>query len=218
MIHEKQQIRLSVLSLWVGILIPIVAVLIPLAVRYLSPEHKLEYEVTGPIQVEGLTALRVEIRNQGEKVEKNVKTWIKVDATAAVLAKLEGEKKSPPLIQVSSSAKYSLSRDGDHHVIEFGDIRPNEKVTASLLLRGSHYSLIGNRYAAEYFSIKSDDRVAQNAKSDTPSFLDFMYPFVFWMFVILMVLMGAYAIYYEYMMDPRKKEKYILDQIDKLKK
>jgi len=214
MAQEKQQLRLSVLSLWVGILIPIVAALIPVAFEYLMPEHKLEYELLGPIEVKRNTALRVEIRNKGEKVEKNLRVWIRADPLPEILSKLGGEKNIPPPIQVSSPTKHSISREGDYHVIAFGDIRPNEKVTASILLRGSYY--LGSR--ADMLSIKSDDRIAEDAKPDEPSFLEFIYPFGFWMFVIFMILMGAYAIYFEYLMDPKKKEKYILDQIDKLRR
>jgi len=217
MTSERQKFKLSVLSLWVGILIPILVAIIPIAIKYVIPEHKLEYAVVGPIQVDETSAIQIEITNRGEKAEKNVRVWIRVDAYTLGTEKAGDAPKGPPPIQVSSSGRHTLTREGEYHVISVGDLRPSESVTLSLLLRGIH--LVGSlRTASKWFSIKSDDRVARITGPGEDSFATFAYPFGFWMFIVLMLLMGVYALYYEYLMPPEKKEKLILEQIDKLKR
>ena len=63
--------------------------------------------------------------------------------------------------------------------------------------------------------MKSDEHVASFKGQ---SIIDeVLYPFGFWMFVILMVLLLILAFYQEYLMDPKVREKMILKEIDKLK-
>lgn len=84
-----------------------------------------------------------------------------------------------------------------------------------MIIPGSLY-FIKDSYYPEKFSIKSDDHIAQN--SAPSEFINFLYQFGFWMFILLMVLMGIWAIYFELIMHPKKKEKYIIEQLEKVRK
>ena len=46
---EPRQIKLSIISIWIGVLIPIVAAIISYGYKYLSSEHDLVFELVGPI-------------------------------------------------------------------------------------------------------------------------------------------------------------------------
>ena len=211
----KPRHRLNVLQIWVGILIPILAVSIPYIIKYAFPEHKLVYEKVGPITVDRITAVELIIENGGGKPERNVKIWIKKNNLIAKLDKLDKGQIISPEIVIDTKAKYTLNRDENYHIISLGDLRPKELITITILLRG-YYNLFSSYSKYQELSIKSDDNIAESREG--PEIFNFLYPFGFWMFVLLMVLIGIYGIYYEYLMDPKKKEKLILDQIDKLKK
>lgn len=216
MSEQKTKFRFSIISLWIGILIPIIAALIPYTLKYIAPEHKLDYQLVGPIIIDRTTAIKLIIKNKGEKTEKNVHIRIKGDQLPALFNRGHSLKVSASDIKVESEAKYSTSIEGEYHIISLGDLRPRESITLSVLLNGS-LSLIGSPYAPKFFAIKSDDHIAE-IKGEPDILAEVFYPFGFWMFVLLMILIGVYAIYYEYFMDPKKKEKMILDAIEKLDK
>lgn len=211
----KRQSRFLILSLWVGILIPIVAALIPFGYRRLVPEHDLVYELTGPISVKGTEALSLTIRNQGERLEKNVRIWARADSTFLALDSLRRGKPRNPLdfVAVDSPATVRVAKEQDYYVLIVGDIRPGEHVEVSFLSEAiSVYRVLTDVYG---LSIKSDEHVARLLK---PSELErFFYPIGFWMFVILMVLILGAGIY-QASMDPKKREEMLLSEIDKLGK
>jgi len=208
---NRKSFRISVLSIWIGILIPIFAGLIPFALKYFLPEHHLEYEITGPIVVKDRSMMSIAIVNKGEKTEKNV--IISIDVMR--FPKIIKEKAVLNDFIIDSKSKYSVSTEGNHYIISIGDLRPREKVKLSVMLYGViHY--YGSSLIDEDLSIKSDDNVAQNS---TPSEeLLFFYQFGFWMFILLMVIMGIGSIYFEFIMHPKKKEKYFVDQLEKVRK
>jgi hypothetical protein len=209
--NNKKSFRISVLSIWIGILIPIFAALIPLGIKYFLPEHRLEYEVTGPIVINDISAMGITIFNKGEKTEKNVKIWIDI----MKFPKINKEKTNLKDFIVDSKAKYSVSIDKNYYIISIGDLRPNEKTKLSLMIHG-FFRFYDLNFAGENFSIKSDDSLAQNsAPSDE---IMFLYQFGFWMFVLLMLFWGIGAIYFEFIMHPKKKEKYFIDQLEKVRK
>lgn len=212
--EENARSRLNIFSIWVGILIPILAALIPYGIKKIIPEHRLEYEITGPIVVDKVSMLAVKLKNSGEKTERNVQVFLKPNVFPILFNQKQDI--SIPDITVDPKDKYKIIKNSENQIIKLGDIRPNEEITASILLKGTLFFFSSSLNGQEYFSIKSEDHVAK-AKGKN-EFLDFIYPFGFWIFVILMVFGGTYSIYYEYFMDPVTKEKMILSQIDKLKK
>ena len=211
---ENPRSRLNVFSIWVGILIPILAAVIPYGIKRFSPEHRLEYEITGPVVVDKVSMFAIKLRNSGEKSERNVQVTLRPNVFPVLFNQKQDI--SVPDITVDPKNKYKITTNGEYQIINLGDIRPDEDITVSILLRGSLFFFPTSVGGQDYFSIKSEDHVAR-AKGKN-EFLEFIYPVGFWIFVILMVFGGVYSIYYEYFMDAVTKEKMILSQIDKLKK
>ena len=198
-------------------MIPILAALIPYGYRYILPEHDLTFELVGPISVKGTKSLSIKIANRGETVEKNVKVWLKSEPSFLHLESvLAGEKKpKDPLsyITVDTAAAVSTTKENDSFVIAVGDIRPNETLELSI---SSSAILVLWSSDAYGISIKSEEHLGRLlGPSD---FEKFVYPFGFWMFVLLMVLILIAGIYQEYLMDPKKREEWLLKEIDKLTK
>ncbi len=199
------------MSLWVGILIPILAAIIPLGMKYISPEHKLDYTITGPISVKGIKSLSVKIQNGGERLEKNVRLMLK----GSYLWQLDEKKNTTSMVTVDTQAAAKIEREGDWIVISLGDLRPMESIEISAMSEYIDVTLFRTSEPSG-ISIKSDENLAQY--NGTSELSEFIYPFGFWMFVIFMVLLFIAAIYQEHFMDPKKREKMILKEIDKLPK
>lgn len=215
---KMRQNRWNLLSILVGALLTISAALIPYAIKYVSPDYRFEYDVFGPIVAAHNTVLRFNISNNGEKIEQDVRVFLKFDA---VRANQDKNEKNPyagiPILQVSSTSKADIREEGDGYIIAFGDLRSKDKISASVILRGD-FPYIASKYIHDQLQVKSKDRVAENISKGNDEFIDFMYPFGFWLFAVFFVVMMVYSIYYEYFMNPEKKEKLILDAINKLKK
>lgn len=200
---EKKQFQLSVMSLWVGILIPILAAIIPFGMKYISPAHRLEYMIVGPISVK--------IQNGGERLEKNVRLSLKI----SYLWRLDAKRDTDSIVTVDAQAPAKIEKEGDWMVISLGDLRPKESTEVSAMSDQIDVSIYGTTEPSG-ISVKSDENLAQyNGSSELA---EFIYPFGFWMFVILMVLIFIVAIYQEHFMDPKKREEMILKAIDKLPK
>ncbi len=208
---DQKQFRLSVLSLWVGILIPILAAIIPFGAKYVFPEHRLEYSLIGPISVKGTKSVSVKVRNGGEKLEKNVRLLLK----GSYLWRADAKKDTENLVFVDTQVPVKVSREGEWIAIVLGDIRASETVDVSVMSEFFDITVFRS-IEPSGISIKSDENLAKfNGPSEVTEFL---YPFGFWMFVILMVLMFIAAIYQQHFMDPKKREELILKEIDKLPK
>jgi hypothetical protein len=208
---KRQGFRISILSIWIGILIPIVAASIPYALKYIFPEHRLEYEMTGPIIVDRLSTIGIIVCNKGEKTEKNINIWI----DTMKLPKISKGNENLKDIIIDSKSKYSVSTDGNYYIISIGDLRPNEKVKLSMLLYG-FFKFYDSSFPGENFSIKSNDSLAQNSPPSEEKMV--FYQFGFWMFILFMIIMGVAAIYTELIMHPKKKEKYLINQLEKVRK
>lgn len=208
---EPRQLRISVITLWVGILIPIVAALIPFGIKYVLPEHHLEYSIAGPISVKGNKALQIKIQNGGEKLEKNVRISLKV----SYLWRLEDKKDPTKALTVDTQANHTVKKEGDWLVVQLGDLRPGEVVDVGLLSEIIDITLYST-IEPSGIAVKSDEHLAQLKR--TSELEAFMYQAGFWMFALLMVLLLAAGIYQQYFMDPKKREEMILKEIDKLPK
>lgn len=97
---NRSRFRLSPSSLLIGILIPIIAALIPYTIKLVFPEHQLEYEITGPITASQISAMGLLINNKGEKTEKNIKIWIESDFVRKDI--------NPKDLIIESKSKYSV--------------------------------------------------------------------------------------------------------------
>jgi hypothetical protein len=205
---SNQKFRLSVMSLWVGILIPIIAAVIPYIVKSFLPETRLEYTITGQVSVKGTNSIGVRIQNGGERLEKNVRLAF----NASDLWKLNG-KDAVDSITVDTQATTKIVKEGNWVVIYLGDLRPKEFIDVSVM--SDIISITAFRVIEPSgIAVKSDESLG---KFNGPSeFTEFIYPFGFWMFVLLMVFVLVIAIYQQYFMDPNKREEFLLKEIDKL--
>jgi len=201
---------------------PIVAVLIPYGIRYFWPEHKLEFGLVGPISTEHFNAMQLKISNNGGKLEKDVKVWLKrpvVNAIAKSYRFYQDEDRKKFLIDslsIASNSQCSVTTEGDNYVISVGDIRPKETVELSIAARDVKFfvSCISDRCIN--LVVKSDEHVAGFMGQSI--FEELLYPVGFWLFVILMGFLLVIGLYQQYFMSYETREKMILEAIDKLKK
>ncbi|HMM70760.1 MAG TPA: hypothetical protein PKC22_00820 [Rhodocyclaceae bacterium] len=213
----KRDFRLNILSIWVGILIPILAAVIPFAISKLAPDQEIQYTVTGPISVKRTAAVEVTIKNKGSKPAHGVQVWLKSSPEILLPEILtRGEKKKDPLerIEVSSKVPLKIRMSGDYYVIEAGDLRARESLSVAVVASEGGLSIYGSKSHIDGIEVKSDENVASYEGESI--FEDFLYPFGFWMFVALMVLILLAALHQEYFMDPKTREKMILKEIEKL--
>jgi hypothetical protein len=127
---EKRQFRLSIISLWVGILIPITAAVIPYVYKRVWPEHDLVYEIVGPISVKGTKVFALKVKNQGERVKKNVKVWIKSEPLYFFKLKdpKAGVSENPTdAVRVETAAPVSVSKERDFYVLSLGNLPSSGK-------------------------------------------------------------------------------------------
>lgn len=208
---ERKQFQLNVISIWVGILIPILATAIPYIVTYVIPDHHLEYTITGPISVKSTKSTEIKIRNGGAKLEKNIKLALKT----SYLWTLERDKEPLNAITVDTQANFKISHENDWFVVSLGDLRPDESLVVSVM---SNFIDITTYLSTEPsgISVKSDENLGQF--SGPSEFYQIFCPFGLWMFVLLMILMLMIGIYQQHFMDPKKREELILKEIDKLPK
>jgi hypothetical protein len=174
----------TVLVLCVGILVPIVAALIPVAIRQFA-SHDFRYSITGPITVANRTAFAINVRNRGRVVEKNVEVWL--------------PKYRPDQIfefEMSWAPPGSRVRDEpDHKVLLLGDLKPDERARISVVTAAtpgaaaSVGTLRGEMLLpAMAPRVVSADRVAELVQGRRRrTAMEYAYRVGFWGFVILLV-------------------------------
>lgn len=213
----KREFRLNILSIWVGILIPILAAVVPFAISKFAPDQGIQYSITGPISVKRTEAVEVAVKNKGSKPARGVQIWIK-SSPEIVLPEIltRGEKKKDPLerIEVASKVPLKTRMSGDYYVIELGDLRAKESIAVGVVSNEGGLSIYGSKSHVSGVEVKSDESVG-SYEGDS-FFEEFLYPFGFWMFIALMVLIFLAALHQEYFMDPKTREKMILKEIEKL--
>ncbi len=216
---EKRELRLSILSIWVGILIPILAAVIPFAISKFAPDQELKYSLVGPISVKRVEAVEVTVKNNGSKPARAVQVWLE-SSPEFVLPEIlsKGEKKKDPLerIEVAAKVPVKVKLNGDYYVIDVGDLRAKESIAIGVVSREGGLSIYGSKSHVNGIEVKSDENVA--SYDGDSIFEEFLYPFGFWMFVALMVLILVAALHQEYFMDPKTREKMILKEIEKLER
>jgi hypothetical protein len=188
----QKKTNVNIIAIWFGILVPIVAALIPYALNYVQPESGLTYNLVGPVSVNGVHAINLSIRNEGKKLEKNVRVWLK-ERTRYIE---EGKQKKPEqLLKIETTVPYKIGKEADNFVISLGDLRPDEKIELSILSEVVFIVAYGKHVNG--VSIKSDEHLAT---IDAPSDLEkIFYPIGFWGFIVLMVLIFVIGIYQEHM-------------------
>jgi hypothetical protein len=216
---EKRELRLNILSIWVGILIPILAAIVPFAISKFAPDQEIKYSIVGPISVKRVEAVEIIIKNNGSKPARAVQVWLK-SAPDFVLPEIltKGEKKRDPLERIDVAAKVPVKvrLNGDYYVVDLGDLRAKESIAVGVVSKEGGLSIYGSKSHVSGIEVKSDENVG--VYEGESIFEEFLYPFGFWMFIVLMVLMFLAALYQEYFLDPKAREKMILKEIEKLER
>ena len=124
---EDKEFRSKVLYVCIGVLIPIIAALIPYGFKFLFPEHDLNYSIINKARVENFKIVQIQIENNGEKLERHIEVILKKD----IFLTLPEENKLSPLITTKPDTLYEVSETLDSYVINLGNLRPNEKLNGS---------------------------------------------------------------------------------------
>lgn len=105
-----------------------------------------------------------------------------------------------------------IKEEGDYRVVTFASLRPKESIAIAGFVFGRTAFI--HEYELERLRVVSDSAVAVDAKPSEEAFL--FYRAGTLLFIFLFAVGFSWSIYYEYLMPFAKKEKYLLDQIDKL--
>lgn len=140
------------------VLVPLVVGLLglsPWVAGFLYPDRQLQFTLTGLVDVQPLTALRLNVENRGKYPEKNVQ--IILDSRMYVPP---DERALADQIRVATKIPFTVKRDGDRLIVLIGDLRPKESVgvgIASAYISVSAFDVIR---APLGISIKSDESLA----------------------------------------------------------
>ena len=207
--NKKEIRRFSIISIWIGITIPIIAALIPYGYKLIQPDYNLVYDISDIVRVDGKTALQLSVLNQGNMVESNV--TISIKKSSLFKFDLPSEEK---VFLVETESNIKTEEKDKAFVITIGDLRAKEKVDLSILVD----ALVFRRYndVVDEVAVKSKEHLGeQSLPSD---FEEHVYPFGFWMFIILMALIFIAGIHQEYIMDPKEREKKLWEELEKIQK
>jgi hypothetical protein len=213
---EKRQFRLNILSVAVGILIPIFASAIPFFIPKIFPDQAIQFKVSGPIGIFPIQAVDINVINKGAKPAKNVLVMLRSNSSKLLSGKSSKQIDPTKRIEVEAKVPLKVKITGDYYVLELGDLRPQESLSVTVVSREGVLSIYASELSVHGIEVKSDDSVGM---LDDNSFTEnFVYRSGFWMFLALMVFIFADALYREYFMNPKAREKMILEEIEKLDK
>jgi len=194
----KTKVGVNILLVIAGILIPIIAALIPYIIDMSRSVSDLEYDVEGPIEVADNYAFVITIENTGWEVEKGIEIWLprKFSSSEAV---------------IDTPVEYKLRNESNNTVVIIGDIRPEETLKVGFLIRKSSFFFIS--YEVDKLKIISESHMAHFG--GTSEGWKLIQRIGFWGFFVLLgflLLMGIYEIF----MPKKMREKLIMDHMDKL--
>lgn len=208
--------------LLIGILIPLVAASVPWLLEKFSLPHDLQYSYEGPIVTKEGFAYTVTIENHGTQTEENVEIWLpipilylgsyKIGTDGKTVKKTEKD----PIVAIDVSIPSTQKGTEDNKsIVEISSLRPKETAKISVLVASKNASFI-SEHNLHKIRIVSKNTVGVVNQPD--EFLGFFHKMIISLFALLFLAALAYSVYYEYFMSREKKEKYLLEQIDKLEK
>jgi hypothetical protein len=209
--------------LLLGVLIPLVAATVPWVLERVSLPHDIQYLFSGPVTTKQGFAYALEVENKGRQPEENLEIWLPVPASSRFDYDVQKDGKmvkseTKPLIQVEVSIPSTQKVNNENErilVVQIPSLRPSEKVSISVLAAGGEIGYLTD-YQLNQLRIVSKDTVGKLNKPNIE--LEFFYKIGSSLFVIFFIFLISYGAYYEYWMPHEKKEKYLLEQIDKLEK
>lgn len=123
-----------------------------------------------------------------------------------------------PLINVEvsvPSSQAASAKDPTVCIVTIPSLRPSEVASVQVLASGGDIGYLSD-FQLGQLRIVSNDTVA--TLSEPNDDLAFLYKIGTWLFLIFFLVLFAYSVYFEHFMPHEKKEKYLLQQIDKLGK
>jgi len=207
--------------LLLGVLIPLIAAAVPWMLDRVSLPHDLEYTFSGPVTTKSGFAYTVLVHNAGKQPEDNIEVWLPVPATAKLDYDLQSngrldKTETKPHIDIEVSIPFTQrasSEDSRVQIVEIPSLRSNESASIAVLAAGGDIGYL-NDFQLKQLRIVSKEAVGKLKEPSEE--LAFLYKMGSWLFLFFFVLLIGYGIYYEHFMSHEKKEKYLLEQIDKL--
>jgi len=201
-----------------GILIPLLAAAMPWLMDRLFPQSSLTYTFQGPISAEKFVALELTIENNGRKAEQNIEAYI--PAHTYKITELEKDKngaskiveKSPDIVMESNAPSAKMTSDENNIVIKIDSLKPEEKASVKIFVYGGRTLIFEHQLKSA--RITSQEVLAKYAG---PTDIEiYIYKIGTWLFILFILFVLSYGFYYEKLMSREAKEKYLLQQIDKL--
>lgn len=201
-----------------GVLIPIMASLLPWIAEHWVPENRLTYSIAGPISAPNAGSFSLEVRNSGRSPQSNLEIWIPLRVSPRVESKtlpngrIELNEVKPNIILETSTEPSKKVTKDNFTVLYFEKVRPDESIKISLFHIGGGVFL--SEYELERMRIVSDNTFAKLDKPDED--IVFMYKVGSILFAFFLLLVIGYGIYYEKFMPVSKKRAELIKQLEKL--
>lgn len=201
-----------------GILIPLAAAGIPWALDNLFAGG-LNYRFNGPVSSNGAVAYEVTVSNDGPRVQDQVEIWLPIRIISDYDVKIDEktgrtitvEKK--PDVRISANIDPTkIEEQGNHRVVSYALLRPDESITISLLAVGGAYPLL--RYDLERLRVVSRESIGTLDMPDEDTVI--LYQGFSILGVVLIILILCMAIYIEYIMPIEKRREQLRKELQKL--
>ncbi|HEY8939263.1 MAG TPA: hypothetical protein VIM59_03700 [Cellvibrio sp.] len=206
--------------LLVGILIPIVTSSMPWLLDNVFSGKGLKYTFQSPVTAKSAYAYSVTVKNTGRKTEENIEIWLPVRQSSYYEKELQPngqekmiEKQSKIIVETSIPTE-SIEQKDDKKIVKLKSLRPDESISITIFVVGGTQYLLS--YELKDLRVTSNGAMAIN--DNISEEFSWLINASALMFPILFLLGLLWSIYYEYFMPRAQKEKYLLEQIDKLAK
>jgi hypothetical protein len=201
-----------------GVLIPIVAALLPWAIENWIPKHSLTFSYVGPIQGDGAVALELKVKNEGKEPQRNLEVWVPLRISSIPVPELtpageiEFREQKANVILESTIAPSSQKSDDKRQILYFDLLRPNEELNIKFFVVGNGVLLFDHEL--ERTRVVSDGAMAE---LDMPSEeLNFLFKSASVVLLALILFLLAFSIYYESFYPKEKKREDLRKQLEKL--
>jgi hypothetical protein len=179
----------TVLILCFGILVPIVAALVPL-VRGLLKAHDFRYSISGPISVGKHIAFAITVMNRGRETENDVQVWIPYDQG---MSEFQYELSwAPPGTRVRDASGY--------RIFTIGDLKPEQIARISIMTKTPTGPVNLGNTKDEQFVPSMAPRIASShgeaqwvPATRRASRMRYVYETGFWGFIIIVVTVLLWA-------------------------
>ncbi|QKJ23163.1 hypothetical protein [Poseidonibacter lekithochrous] len=189
----------------IGVFIPLLAAVFPLLFDYFKNSSSLEYTYKGPIRIDDangikdINAYQIILINEGNIVENDIEFYLPNNVN---------EEK----VKINSNMPYKLKNKGGYSIVYLNKLRPSEKFDFSIVnLEGRYLS----DYDFDKLRIVSKENTAKYVGLSEELYIVFR--FGSFLLIFLLILFFILAIYFDFFESKEKKEKRILEEIDKLK-